>query len=733
MKRFIFLLVLLFLSIISIFGQAPGRFNYQAVARNTGGDLIINQNISVRISILTGSTTGTTEFSETHSVTTDAYGVFNLLVGGGTVVSGSFDAITWGTESKFLKIEADVTGGTDYQVLATTQILSTPYALYANKAGNVFSGDYNDLANKPVLSVSNDTVSLTGGSYGVLPKTYNDNEFRVIYAGGIADNPITAPSAVLAGMGAGSVDIGVHDYKITFITSAGETGAGPPSSAVTVADNIVNGKILISSIPTSGNVTARNIYRRFNSTGDYKLLTTINDNSTTTYIDNIENASLGKILPESNSTTNGFQFDASGLTQNQTLTIPNTSGTLVVNEGTSVPVETKTDRSLVLHGRSVISQLINGTNIFSAEGGEWGEAYIDENGRNNSVNTGFETTAFFDLDKFATFKENVYFIIEASSVIDINDFSMNNCKIYEIETGKWGIYCTPGTDEEKRAKIYKTLFYGNVEPSYGSYYKDPLILNFSEVVSIKISVNRDINKKVYYERFYAYYDDANEIGFVDVSASFTGTTGNNNSTWANLWITSGDGTNTVKGFNGITLFSLSDTNIPHIEFGTDQTSDEVNNPTSIGVSNLRAFHGEVAHLRYLILTEATNLTWNYTKTPTDFEEISFTNDYSIPALTTVNGEILPSLITHNISPGTFSSNISSVFGTALIAELEEGSMIQFKLTNDTEDSGWLNINEPTTFIPFTSQPTKVIVKLIPKAENPTPGIPSIYGFYITEF
>jgi hypothetical protein len=136
MKRNLSSIIFMFILIAFTSGQAPGKFNYQAVARNTSGELIINQNISVRISILTGSPTGSCEYSETHSVTTDAFGVFNLLIGDGTLVSGSFDAITWGTASKFLKIEADITGGTDYQVLATTQILSMPYSLYANKAGN---------------------------------------------------------------------------------------------------------------------------------------------------------------------------------------------------------------------------------------------------------------------------------------------------------------------------------------------------------------------------------------------------------------------------------------------------------------------------------------------------------------------------------------------------------------------------------------------------------------------
>jgi hypothetical protein len=372
MKKYFFLLIIICVTRIDSNCQAPGKFNYQAVARNTGGNLILNQSISVRVSILSGNATGTTEYSETHPVTTDAFGVFNLLIGGGIVISGSFNSITWGTASKYLKVEADVTGGTTYQPIATTQILSMPYALYANESGT---------------------------------KTFNDNEFRIINQGGITEDPSVAPVAVLAGMGAGNVDDGVHDYKVTFVTTAGESGAGPASANVTVANKTINGKIFISGIPVSGktNVISRNIYRRFNSSGDYKLLITLNDNSTTSYIDNVTNASLGKVIPALNGTTNGFQFDASGLTTSQSLKIPNTSGTLVINEGTSVPVQTKADRSLVLHGRSVIQSLINGNYYFGANSGEFGEAYVDADGKNNSVDIG-TTTGFFETNKYRILK-----------------------------------------------------------------------------------------------------------------------------------------------------------------------------------------------------------------------------------------------------------------------------------------------------------------------------------------
>lgn len=103
----------------------------------------------------------------------------------------------------------------------------------------------------------------------------------------------------------GNVDNGDHDIVVTFITAIGEeTIGGITSGGITVADNTVAGQILWGSIPTSTNraVTGRRLYRRFNGTGDYKLLTTINDNSTTSFLDNVANASLTTTLPTVNTT-----------------------------------------------------------------------------------------------------------------------------------------------------------------------------------------------------------------------------------------------------------------------------------------------------------------------------------------------------------------------------------------------------------------------------------------------
>ncbi len=117
--------------------SAPHAFKYQAVARDASGNPLTNQNVSFRISILQGSATGAAVYQETQTTTTNQFGLSNLEIGMGNVVSGSFDSIQWGNGTYFVKIEMDASGGTNYALMGTSQMLSVPYSLYAENAGNV--------------------------------------------------------------------------------------------------------------------------------------------------------------------------------------------------------------------------------------------------------------------------------------------------------------------------------------------------------------------------------------------------------------------------------------------------------------------------------------------------------------------------------------------------------------------------------------------------------------------
>jgi hypothetical protein len=116
--------------------DAPNGINYQGIARNQNGSVYVNQNISVRISILSGNAQGPVLYSESHTVQTNVFGLFNLAIGRGTIITGNFDDIPWESANQYVKVEVDISGGSNYTTLGTNELLSVPYALYAQTAGN---------------------------------------------------------------------------------------------------------------------------------------------------------------------------------------------------------------------------------------------------------------------------------------------------------------------------------------------------------------------------------------------------------------------------------------------------------------------------------------------------------------------------------------------------------------------------------------------------------------------
>jgi hypothetical protein len=117
-----------------VIAQAPDRMSYQSVIRGTNNALVANQSVRLHISILQGSITGSAVYSEQHQTTTNSNGLVTISIGAGTSPTGSFSAINWENGPYFVKMEADPTGGTNYTVSGTSQLLSVPYALHANTA-----------------------------------------------------------------------------------------------------------------------------------------------------------------------------------------------------------------------------------------------------------------------------------------------------------------------------------------------------------------------------------------------------------------------------------------------------------------------------------------------------------------------------------------------------------------------------------------------------------------------
>jgi uncharacterized protein (TIGR02145 family) len=151
------IIILVFFPIFAV-AQAPQKINFQSVLRNTTGEVVSNSSVSLRISILSGTITGTSIYSETHAKTTDAGGLMSLQIGSGTVLSGVFGDINWGSSAHFIQLEADFSGGSNYVVLGTQELMSVPYALYASKTDTSALNLTSRLATK--LNAT-DTVSLS--------------------------------------------------------------------------------------------------------------------------------------------------------------------------------------------------------------------------------------------------------------------------------------------------------------------------------------------------------------------------------------------------------------------------------------------------------------------------------------------------------------------------------------------------------------------------------------------
>lgn len=136
MKKTITVLVTLLIA-ANVFAQSPQKMSYQTVVRNASNALVVNSAISVQISILKGSPTGISVFTETHTGVTNANGLVSLEIGNGTPVTGAFADINWGAGPYFIKTEIDLIGGTNYTITGTSELLSVPYALFSGGSWNL--------------------------------------------------------------------------------------------------------------------------------------------------------------------------------------------------------------------------------------------------------------------------------------------------------------------------------------------------------------------------------------------------------------------------------------------------------------------------------------------------------------------------------------------------------------------------------------------------------------------
>lgn len=242
-----FLLTLLTLTLLTHTApaQAPEGISYQAIARDGNGNALSNQSVALEMTIHSGSATGPVVYQETHSTSTNQFGLFTLRIGAGTVQSGNFPMISWGDDSFFLEVRMDETGGSNYQAMGTSQLVSVPYALFAKTAEtatNVDDADADPMNELQTISKSGNTVTLSngGGSFTDAVDDADNNPSNEIQTLSVSGNTVTLSN------GGGSVSVGDDHWTASgsdiYNSNSGDVGIGVtnPTRKLSVSSGDIN-------------------------------------------------------------------------------------------------------------------------------------------------------------------------------------------------------------------------------------------------------------------------------------------------------------------------------------------------------------------------------------------------------------------------------------------------------------------------------------------------------------
>lgn len=184
MMKLFFINIVTFCLVYVASAQAPQGINYQGVARGLDGQPLSQKEISVRISILNGSANGEIEYDEIHEIKTNTFGLFTLIIGKGTPGTGSFNFIGWTSGSKWLQIELDENGGRNFKQMGSQQLMSVPYALYAERSGNGYQAGQGISINNNMITNIGDGDTDSANELISSVSFDSDNKLRITDAGG---------------------------------------------------------------------------------------------------------------------------------------------------------------------------------------------------------------------------------------------------------------------------------------------------------------------------------------------------------------------------------------------------------------------------------------------------------------------------------------------------------------------------------------------------------------------
>lgn len=364
----------------------------------------------------------------------------------------------------------------------------------------------------------------------------------------------------------------------------------------------------------------------------------------------------------------------------------------------------------VLSLRNHVRSLILAGQTYSKDKNDlYGEAYVSATGRNASVNTNFANSNMcFDTDNYSS---NPFIIIQATS-LNVGDFAINNCIMTLMSSGKWKLQCTSGVAEVRIAQMMKTLFYGS--NGTDARAKNTYITG---IIAIKCSWSRAVGKRAYYMAISAGSGASNSM-----TGIFTDTSAN---TSVESWSYVSMGSTTAAGGLHFEIPTGSELNCrsgqsgayTNDETGTNTTADIKSNPANLMASCYAT--SSASEVRGYILTKGTI-------SFTGGTNIDFQTTHSIPDFVLADSSDYADLLEHSLPANYFNTACKKSLVSCVFKNIDSGSSIQYKLTNGTDDTGWLDVDCYQNFTPFASAPTKLILKIIANG-NGTIGYPQIQG------
>ncbi|GGG44464.1 tail fiber domain-containing protein [Bizionia arctica] len=179
MKTTLTIIICMFLSLLT---QAQNGINYKAVIKDDLGNVIANDLIQIQFTILAGASN---VYRETHSPTTDSNGIVMVNIGEGTLISGNFTSIDWGSDDHFLNVQLNT--GTGLTDMGTTQFKTVPYAI---TAGNIELPYYDETSEVgAAFQVHNDFGS---SRYGLAGSVGTDGEILPANNAGVLGQGVEA-------------------------------------------------------------------------------------------------------------------------------------------------------------------------------------------------------------------------------------------------------------------------------------------------------------------------------------------------------------------------------------------------------------------------------------------------------------------------------------------------------------------------------------------------------------